>query len=126
MVIFIGQNGGYSDINELINQIRSMVDFSRNKQYVVCGLTSGNATSRASLESVMQQEFGRRFINLREYLSTYGVYDAGITPTQADLDAIAVGSVPPSLLVDSVHFNAAGYAVIGNQIYKRLKELEII
>jgi lysophospholipase L1-like esterase len=126
MVIFIGQNGGYSDDNELINQIRSMVDFSRNKQYVVCGLTTGNATSRAALENAMQQEFGRRFINLREYLSTYGVYDAGITPTQADLDAMAVGAVPPSLLSDTVHFNSYGYTVIGNQIYKRLKELEII
>lgn len=128
MVIWIGQNGGYSSTQELINQIKAMVDFNNaiRTEYVVCGLTSGTAESRASMEYEMLQAFGRRFINLREELSKFGLEDAGITPTQADLDAMAVGAVPPSLLVDSVHFNAAGYTVIAKVTYQKLKELNII
>jgi lysophospholipase L1-like esterase len=45
------------------------------------------------------------------------IYDANISPANDDLNAMAAGAV---------HFNAAGYTVIGAQVYKRLKELEII
>ena len=128
MVIFIGQNGGFSDDNELINQIKSMVDFndSPNTEYVVVGVPSGSSAERAARDSAFQQAFGRRFINIREYLSKYGLADAGITPTTQDLDDMSKGMNPTSLRVDSVHLNAAGYTVIGNVIYKRLKELGIL
>ena len=82
---------------------------------------------------------GRYFIRLRQYLahpiydvdgitiiSSYGLDDDGLTPTQADLDAIAVGSVPPQLLIDSVHLATEAWTVIGKMIYKRCYDLNIL
>ncbi|MCM3216099.1 phage baseplate upper protein [Niallia taxi] len=123
-IFFIGQNGGWTDDAEHIQQVKDMIKFSGSDRYVVLGLTTGTTASRADKEKAFQQAFGRNYINLREYLSTYAIYDVGLTPTQADLDAMAVGSVPPSILNDPVHFNGFGYTGIGKfAIYKRLKEL---
>ena len=74
----------------------------------------------------MRKEFGRRFISLREYLSQYGLDDAGITPTEQDLSMMAQGQTPQSLLTDSVHYNSACKTVIGNMIYRKIKELNMI
>ena len=137
-VIFIGQNGGYNDIDELIKQHNYLIEHSQAKHTIILGLSSGRATSRADYEKAMRKEFGRLFISLREYLaapiystgggtilSCYGLDDAGLTPTRADLDAISIGKVPPQLLLDNVHYTSATKTVIGNLIYKKCKELNI-
>lgn len=128
MVIFIGQNGGYTDDNELISQIKAMVDFNTatRKEYVVLGLTSSSASHRAPLEKAMTQAFGRRYINLRAYLSTYGMEDLGLTPTQNDLSAMEQGNVPPSMLLDTVHHTDATRQLIGRLVYERMIELGIL
>lgn len=129
LVIFAGQNGGWSDPGDLCNQIKSIVDYaSFNKpcQYIVVGLHSLTAADRAPLESEMLKQFGRRYINLRDYMTKYGLSDAGITPTSQDTADMAAGKTPTSLMTDGVHFTAAGYTIIGNLIFKRLKELSII
>ena len=137
-VIFIGQNGGYNDIDELIKQHKYLIEHSQAKHTVILGLSSGSAIYRADYEKAMRKEFGRLFISLREYLafpiyatggdnvvSCWGLDDAGLTPTQADLDAIALGVVPPQLLSDHTHYTSATKTVIGNLIYKKCKELNI-
>lgn len=126
MIIFMGQNGGYnSDNEELVNLHRLMIDHANAKHVIVLGLSSGSASSRADYESAMRKAFGRYFISLREYLSQYGLDDAGLTPTEADTTAMESGTVPPQLLADSVHYTAATKTVIGNLIYKRCCELGI-
>lgn len=136
LVLFIGQNGGYTDINDLIWQHKRMIEHSSAKDYIVLGLSSGSEASRSAYETAMSNEFGRNFLSLREYLSapvydvdgitiisSYGLVDAGLTATQADLDAIATGTVPPQLLADAVHYTTATKTVIGNIVYKRMNEL---
>ena len=126
MVIFMGQNGGYNNDNdELVNLHRLMIDHANAKHVIVLGLSSGSATSRADYEAAMRKAFGRYFISLREYLSQYGLADAGLTPTTADTTAMMEGTVPPQLLADGVHYTAATKTVIGNLIYKRCCELGI-
>lgn len=137
-VIFIGQNGGYNNIDELIKQHKYLIEHSQAEHTVILGLSSGTAALRADYEKAMRKEFGRLFVSLREYLaaptygtggntivSCYGLDDAGLKPTQADLDAIALGMVPPQLLSDNVHFTDATKKVIGNMIYKKCKDLNI-
>ena len=126
MIIFIGQNGGYSDIDDLINQHRLMIEHSQATDFIVLGLSSGTASQRADYEKAMRKEFGRRFISLREYLSQYGLEDAGIQPTEQDVQMMNQGQTPQSLLSDSVHYNAQCKTVIGNMIYKKLKDLNMI
>ena len=86
----------------------------------------------------MTQEFGRRFISLRQYLahpiydennnivSCYGLADQNLTPTSDDLDKIAIGQVPSQLLRDSVHYTDGTKIIIGNMLYKKMCELNIL
>jgi len=137
MIIFMGQNGGYTDDAELIERHRLMIEHSTAKHFLVLGFSSGTAASRADYESAMKYEFGRNFLSLREYLahpiytggvitSCYGLADEGLTPTADDLAKIAVGQVPSQLLADAVHYTSATKTIIGNLIYKRLCELNIL
>lgn len=128
LAIFIGQNMGYSSYEELVAIQRSMIDYMNydDKQYVIIGLTTGTAESRSVLEALMESEYGDRFINMREYLSTQGMEDAGLTPTNEDISYMNLGKVPPSLLSDSTHFNQYGYGLIGNKVYERMCELGFI
>lgn len=138
MVIYMGQNGGYTDLDDLVHMHRLMIEHSHAKNVVVLGFSSGSAAQRSEYEARMRKEFGRYFISLREYLahpiyaadgstivSCYGLDDAGLTATDADLAAIATGTVPPQLLADSVHYTASTRTVIGNMLYKRCCELGI-
>ena len=126
MIIFMGQNGGYnSDNEELINLHRLMISHAKAKHTIILGLSSGSAEERADYEAAMKKAFGRYFISLREYLSKYGLDDAGLTPTAADTSAMATGKVPPQLLADDVHYTSATKTIIGNMIFKLCCELGI-
>ncbi|WP_350346139.1 hypothetical protein ABR335_09155 [Heyndrickxia faecalis] len=125
MIIYMGQNGGFASDAEAVRLHKLMIQHSNAKHTVILGYSSGTAAERESYEAAMTNEFGRYFISLREYLSQYGLDDAGITPTQADMDAMAMGKTPPSLLVDSVHYNAECKTVIGHMLYKKMRDLNL-
>ena len=144
MVIFIGQNGGYSDLDDLVRQHRLMIDHAKAKHYLVLWLSSGSATQRADYETRMKKEFGRYFISLREYLSTpiydwsnniiscYGMADQNveIDPTftydgKTTVQEIEAGICPHQILADSVHYTSWTKTVIGDFLYKKCKELWI-
>ena len=125
-VFFMGQNIGYSNNADLVSQYKAMIDFSGSENYIILGLTSGTKEQRAELEALMTKEFGARYVNLREYLSTKGLQDAGLTATPMDIEAMQEGEVPPALLHDHVHFNARGYELIGQIIYQQFQYLNII
>lgn len=123
-IVFMGQNGTYSNDQDLINQINSILSMEKsNDKFLVLGLTTSTAADRANLEYAMESAFGNRYINLREYIVENGLEQTGIEATEADTAALEVGSVPPSLLSDPIHFNSNGYSVIGNAVYERMREL---
>lgn len=144
-IIFSGTNGGWSDTNESAttsmssankaNEIKSLVDLlemqgkrSNNPdKYIIIGLARGTKSDWQDLTDAMSERFGDKFIDLRSELSKEDVLtEAGITPTSADLAAIANGEVPPSLRTDELHFTDAGYNKIAELIYNKLKELGYI
>lgn len=123
-IISIGQNGGYETNQQLVDQIRSIVNMEKsNEKYLVLGITAGTAESQIQLESLMESVFGEKYVNLRELISSNGVQIAGITPTTEDLIAMESGSIPPSLLSDEVNLNAMGYEVIGRILFDRMQKL---
>ena len=72
----------------------------------------------------MVEEYGDKYINLREYMATDAIYDAGLEPTQDDLYRMQMGYTPFSLLaIDELHFNATGYELIGKLVYNRMESL---
>lgn len=126
-VIFMGQNGGYKDFDDLIRQQRAIIDHqtANNDRFIIVGLHTGTKESRQALEAAMEAEYGEKYINLREYMSTSAMADAGLEPTAEDSAQMKQGSTPTSLLVhkDNVHFNAVGYELIGNLIFDTMNEL---
>lgn len=131
-VIWIGQNGpsterAITDAKAIINNMNTL-----NKQYIVMV----KPTSSDADDTAFFNEFGSRMISVREYLSkpvyasdgetittSCGLRDASIVPTTQDLVDIQNRWVPESLRNDSVHLNAAGYTVLANLVFTKMKEL---
>ncbi|MGN1411276.1 MAG: hypothetical protein ACI4WH_02040 [Oscillospiraceae bacterium] len=122
-IISVGQNGGYTSVADLISQYKKVVQDCGSDKYLTLGLITGTKQSQEEFESSMTSTFGDNFINLREYLSTDALKDAEIEPTQEDLNAMSIGSVPPSLLSDNTHLNSMGYELVAKCIYSRMVDL---
>lgn len=124
-VVFMGENHGWDRTEELIGQQQAVLALQKEQQekYIVIGLPTGTKEERQELEEQLQKTYGERFLNIREYLSTQGIYDAGETPSKEDLERMAKGMIPTSLLSDDIHFNETGYRLIGNYLYDRMEKL---
>lgn len=138
-IIFVGTNGGWmitaddaeTRIKKLTSQIDMMIDYNTSKKYIVVGLhyfyswVLYNGLTKESLENAMKLKYGNHYINLRKYMIEYGLSDAGLYPTEADITAIENGEVPPSLLYsDGIHGNAYFYNILANLENKRVLNLD--
>lgn len=124
-IVFVGTNGGYENIDELIAQQDAIIA-SRTEntdKYLVVGITYGTAEGMAEYDKAMYEHYGDKYFCIRSYLSVFGMRDAGLTPTEEDEQQMQLGMVPASLRSDEVHFTAKGYEVIGNAIYDKLETL---
>lgn len=125
-VVFMGENGGWlENPQELISQQQAILSMQEKCKgnYLVIGLPTGTKAERESLEKALYDAYGEKFFNIREYMSTEALKDAGIKPTAEDTERMAEGRVPASLLADHIHFNAEGYRLLGNQVYEKMEEL---
>ncbi|MBS3177813.1 MULTISPECIES: hypothetical protein [unclassified Pseudoclavibacter] len=83
--------------------------------------------NRKSLNAWIKQNYGERVIPLADYLSNGALYDAGITRTQADLDAIARGVNPRSFWMsatDLTHMNSTGQNVAARYFARFVRDDE--
>ncbi len=127
-VFFMGQNGGFKDAAELIEQYKAMIKYSNCNKYVIIGyhktnIPMPNINRMIEMEDSLDNEFGDHYINLRSYLVKNGLKDANLTPTTIDKDSIKNNQVPPQLMVDGCHFTSVGYALVGKLVSKRFKAL---
>lgn len=125
-VLWCWQNGGYINDTELIEKLDKMIAHLNTSKYILVGLHSGTKSSREEQEDLLTSKYGDKFFNWRQYASTNALYDFGLTPSNDDLSAMEIGSMPPSLRIDSVHLCAAGYAILGYKIIERFKNLGYI
>jgi len=128
VVMWLGQNDGTNDATNIIRLEQLMVDYltNVNKQYFIIGLSTINEEYRSPMEAQFLKAFGRRFINIRDYLSKYGMDDNGLKPTQTDISQMSVGQVPDSLRVDPTHLNDFGYASVAKAVHSRLLEFNAL
>lgn len=129
LVIEMGQNGGYADLDEYVYYVNSCISNFRKSNFIIVGQHTGTPAGRATLEARCLKEWGNRYINMREYISGNAMYDLGLTPTTDDLTAMANGTFPPSLWAsptDSIHGNANFYTAKGTKIFTRIKELNYL
>lgn len=119
-LFFVGTNDGAFDVDELLDKHRMMVDHCKTGEYLVLGLTR---IQSAGYKDKFKMVFGRKWLDLHGYLVKYGLADSGLTATAADNEALAKDLVPPSLLMDAVHYTDKTRELIGIQVYKRLCDL---
>lgn len=134
-VIWIGQNGNSEE--DVLVHVQYMIDHmtALNKKFLIIPKPS----STDLIDEEFERRWGRNVVKVRDYLakpiydtdgvtiiSSYGLDDAGITPTAQDITDIGQGKVPTSLRVDSVHFNNAGYEITAELVYQRAIELKLI
>lgn len=126
-VIFMGTNGGWDTIEELIQQQQMILSvFPENKKFIIIGLTYQHYVQEKDLDEAMEDHWGDHYINLREYLSGQGIYDANLKPTSSDLEQMKQGIVPDIIRTDKVHYTEKGYQVLGKLLYQRMQELEYV
>ena len=129
LIMWSGQNDGTNDATDIIARHQASIQFMSpfKKSWLVLGLSTSTAAFRAPMELQFLRAFGRRFVNVREYLSSAAAMaDAGLTPTAGDLTDMANGAVPLSLRSDATHLNTSGYTVLAGYINQRLIELGFI
>lgn len=127
-IFFMGQNGGFSSVEELINQYRKMIAFSRCNRYIILGFHKCNPSiptpqRMQEMKDSLTAAFGQHYIDLHSYMATRGLKDAGMTATQTDRDSMAHNQVPPQLMVDGCHFKKEGYKLIADLVYKKMRQL---
>ena len=123
-VIWMGQNGGYNNNDEeLVEAFKLATEFSSSDKFLLmCGF-DGTGDYRENSEKLMTRAFGRKFVNVREYLVNYGLDDLGISPTSDDTTNISNGQVPSSLRTDQTHLTTDAYGLVAKLLYERGKEL---
>ena len=130
LIICIGQNGfGYGlpakdHINEMIDLIWSMIKHDGGNRYIIISPPTNNAEFWQDYEAALGSAFGQNYLNVRKYISAYGLDDNNLTPTAEDEAAMAIGAIPPQLLNnDPVHFTNAGYYSFAKCIYQRGQQI---
>ncbi|MDQ0865720.1 SGNH/GDSL hydrolase family protein [Arthrobacter globiformis] len=96
------------------------------KQFLILGVTtrtnettgSANHTTATEINSRLQALYPGKFKSIQKYLREQAMTDLGITPTQDDLDKIAAGTLPPSVLDvgDIGHISKATATVVANNL----------
>lgn len=126
-VLCIGANGGFNNQFDLPEQIENIISQNGYERYIVLsynasdtGVKNQNHLTRLQY---LAQKFGVHYVNAYDYLIKYGLEDAGITPTDADITDISLSIIPESLRLDGIHYNEQGCAIVANLIYKKGKEL---
>ena len=131
-IVCIGTYGNYKTANDLVEQIKLLLSrqTANTDRYLVLGTcyesgSPGEWKDMSQYETVLVQAFGDRFINIRKYLCSDGMADAGMKLTIAEEREAAAGVVPKSLRSPSgdAGLSAAGYKVIGKIVYERMEQL---
>lgn len=117
-IIWMGTNDDtYSNWQDLVDKQVMAANKVSNKRFIIVGLHKIGKTNGEAYETLMRNTFGNKFFNIREYMCTNMIYDAGMTPTEDDLSKMAAGDCPTSLLYDGTHLKPASNVALGKMLY---------
>ncbi len=122
-IVFIGTDSEWDgNIYSLVEQQKKYI--AGRERYIVIGIPTGTLEERAALEAMMSAEYGERYINIRQYMSTQGLASLELEIRPEDRAAMDRGSVPPGLMnSDMVHLNDNGYKLVAFLTFDRMTEL---
>lgn len=77
-IFFMGQNGGFSTVAELISQYRKMITYSRCNRYIILGFHMCNPSiptprRMQEMKDSLTVAFGKHYIDLHSYMVTRGI-----------------------------------------------------
>ena len=73
-----------------------------------------------SMEQALQTNYPRNYVDIEYYLVNQCIYDMGITPTAEDLLNMQRGTIPPSLMADTIHPKNSTREYIAKYIYNEM------
>lgn len=118
-VIWMGTN----DNGMQWDLIDAMIAKLPHKKYIVMGLTRLGTDTSLEDEEKGYRLYGSHYFNTRMQIINNAFAVLGTTPTAEDETAMSNGLMPPSLLVDGLHFNDDGYEAIGKLLALHIKSL---
>jgi hypothetical protein len=123
IVIWAGRNN-YASPATVLADIAAMVAAIPHQRYLV--LSIANSTSELSgsaghtdilaLNASLASTYGAHYFDIRGWLISNGLSDAGITPTSQDNTDIGNDVPPSSLRSDSLHLNTSGGGVVARKV----------
>ena len=133
-VVWIGTYDNVKKPENLVASVKQLL--SRQAQnpdrYLVLGpctvkgTWSGvSANTMNAIDSAMLQEFGNHYINVRKYLMSDGMTDAGLTVSREEKTQIQQGQVPASFRsnTNGADLSGTAYKLIGKLVYDRMESL---
>lgn len=136
-VIWAGRNNVVSgstveaDIASMVAALASV----GNTNYLVLGILNASTTAEWSggvtynqinaINTYLASTYGSHYFDIRSYLVTNGLSNAGITPTADDTWNIAHDVPPDSLRYsgDTLHLNSTGYGIVAARVNANIDTL---
>lgn len=126
VVIWGGTNNPVT-ASEHLQQERELVAKLYTENYIIVGLTKDGLWSIEE-DELFSQEFGNKYLNIRQYILDNWETITGLTPTEQESQQVQNGSIPESLRLATgdTHFNTNGNKVIAQGVYDKIQELRYL
>ena len=132
-IVWLGTYDSFTRPEKLVSDTKALLSRQANnpERYLVLGPCAINgswsttSTTMDNIDSAMQQTFGNHYINVRKYLMTDGMTDAGLSMTKNDSMAVSQGKIPESFRSNAsgADLNSVAYKLIGKLVYGRMDAL---
>lgn len=133
-IVWLGTYGDFTTPEKLVNDTKLLLSrqASNPERYLVIGpcalrgaWTNADPATLNGVDSAMMQAFGNHYVNVRKYLMTDGLTDAGITPSKEEKLVIQQGGMPTSFRSNAsgADLNGTAYNLIGKLVYERMEAL---
>lgn len=133
-IVWLGTYGDFTTPEKLVNDTKLLLSrqASNPERYLVIGpcalrgaWSNADPATLNGVDSAMMQAFGSHYINVRKYLMTDGLTDAGITPSKEEQLVIQQGGMPTSFRSNAsgADLNGTAYKLIGKLVYERMEAL---
>ncbi len=129
-VYFMGFNGTYDNIDDLISQYQMMIDYRNDDNYLVVIPFWEKSINKKAYEK-FKSAFGDHAVDAVEYCINGGLEKLGITLEKYDRGCLENEIFPYSLKLNTisnridVHLNAKGYRVLANAIYEQGQKINL-
>ncbi len=129
-IYFMGFNGDWKTIDELIAQYQQMVDYRNDDNYLVV-IPFWDKVKNAEAYTKFKAAFGDHALDLVQYCVDGGMTKLGLSVTTEDQECLNNGILPYSLKLygsnnkGDVHLSAKGYKVLANALHEQGKKINL-